>query len=165
MACVLRFCPPFSIFLAYVTTHAPQFPHHLHLPTLPKHMPHHVPSNHRAYSCLSYTHMHYPPCLGLPLVLIGCAETHYHLPMTHSPLTDSPPSDTIQFPHLVYFLIPVMLLIACISDHVSLISHFLMTHLFHPHHVSLISHFSDPALYLASFHLHTQIQTQTHICI
>ena len=162
---MLWFCPPFSIFLAHITTCAPQFPCHLHLHTPPKHMPCHMPSNHRAYSRLSHTHVHHPLHSGLSLVLIGYAKTPYHLSMTYSSLAHLLPADTVQFPHFIYFLIPIVLLIAYISDHVSLTSYFLMTHLFHPHHVSLISCFSNPVLYLASFHLRTQIQTQTHTSI
>jgi hypothetical protein len=148
MDCLLWFCPPFSIFLTHVTTCAPQLPMPPTYSHATQHVLCHVPSNHGAhphlsrthmhYPHLSHTHMHYPLRASAPLVPIGCAETHYHILMTHSPLTHSSTSISIQFPHLVCFLIPIMLLIAHISDHISLISCFPMTHMFHLHHTSLL---------------------------
>jgi hypothetical protein len=134
---LLWFCPPFSIFLAYVTICAPQFPTPPTYSHATQHMPRHVPSNHWAYSRLSRTYVHHPLHISAPLVPIGCAKTCYHLPITYSSMTYSLPSITIQFPHLVCFLIPVVLLIARISDHISLTSHFPMTHRFHLYHTFL----------------------------
>jgi len=96
--------------------------------------------------------VHYPICLRAPLVPIGCAKTSYHLPITYSSLTHSLPSITIQFPHLVCFLIPIVLLIACILDHISLTSHFPMTHIFHLHHAFLLLWFSTILSFVSSLH-------------
>jgi hypothetical protein len=101
---VLRFCPPFSTFLTHMTTCAPQFPMPPTYPHATQHVPHHVPSNHRAHPCLSRTHVHHPIHLSAPMVPIGCAKTCYHVPMTRSSLTHSSPSITIQVPHLAHFL-------------------------------------------------------------
>jgi len=160
---VLQFCPPFSTFPAYVTTCAPQFPTPPTYSHTTQHMPCYVPSNHGAYSHLSHTYMYHPLCASAPLVPISCAKTRYHLSMTRSSLTHSLPSITIQFPHLVCFLIPVMLLIAYISDHISLTSHFPMTYMFHLYHTSLLPWFSTILSFVSPSHSDSDLDLDMYI--
>jgi len=127
----------------------------------PTHVPHHMPSNHGTHPHLYRTYMHHSICPHPYLVLVSCAKASYHIPMTCSSLTHLPP-----------FWYYTVSLLGMLSDphHASdtlylrlcftySISNFYMTHTFHPYYVSSPSCFLDLVLYLAMFHLCTQIQT------
>jgi len=89
---LLQFYPHFSTFLTYVTSYALSSPHHLPMCT------YHVPPNHRTYSFLHCTYMHYPirPCPHL--VPYGYAVASYHISLTHLSVTHSSPLVLYTFP-------------------------------------------------------------------
>jgi hypothetical protein len=120
--------PSFFTFLTHVTRHALSFPRHL--PTCTQH----VPPNHRTYSHLRRTHVHYPihpcPCL----VPYGCAAASYHIPLTCSSMTHLSP--------LVLSTSPFGML----SDP-RLCHRYIMFHLYQKPYAS----FLDLILYLASY--------------
>ena len=68
---------------------------------------------------------------ALYLVPISCTEASYHLPMTCSSLTHSSCLVPYGLPILVCFLIPIVLLIACILDHPYIHFTYIIFHLHH----------------------------------
>ena len=107
----------------------------------PTHVPHHVPPNHRTHPHLHCTYMHHPVHLCSHLVLVSYAETHYHIPMTHSSPTHS---------FLIWY---ASWSLSCfwwpVSQIMSLIYFtYIMSHLYQ---VSPPSCFLNPVLYLALF--------------